>query len=79
MSQDYAQLHIDRIRKRLGDKDVLTVADVAAACSLSHTSVLALIDDQELAAVNVGSGKRPFYHIVPESVIGFYRKRFNQD
>jgi hypothetical protein len=66
---------VDALHRRLGDRELARVTDVASACNVSSDLVLAWIDAGCINGVNVGRGNRPTWMVHVPSVLAFYRER----
>jgi len=66
---------VDALHRRLGDRELARVAEVAGACNVSVDLVRDWIDAGCVKGVNVGRGDRPAWMVHVPSVLAFYRER----
>lgn len=65
------------LERRLPAGEFVQVTDVAVAMDVTCSTVLALIDDGRLSAINVsaGDGRQARYRILRTSVVAFWKGR----
>ena len=65
----------DGIRRRLGNRFLVRVPDVAAACDVSPKTVIDWIHDGSIEGLNIGRGQRTRWQVKTNSVVAFYERQ----
>jgi hypothetical protein len=60
---------------RLPAADLVAVSDVAGALNVSADKVRAWIDDGSVAALNIGTARKPLYRVLRMSVVDLVSRR----
>jgi hypothetical protein len=67
---------LERIRRSMATRELVSASEVAVACDLSMNSIYALIESGDIEGVNVAAeGHRAYYRIFAPSVVRFFERR----